>query len=146
MDGLYSQIAREARQRGAYLFFRSLRIPPDLGLNIASFFESFGELEGGEAVINKRSTSMFGSVLSQINQAGGGRKFRAGGVVGAPVSAPSLAGSSVNQDLSKFLEQQQAQTQAINNRIDRIQVVQHLNNLQDIQDNDNTLDTLTTFN
>tara|TARA_B100001778_G_C18566893_1_gene620575 strand:+ start:1 stop:1233 length:1233 start_codon:yes stop_codon:yes gene_type:complete len=32
----------------------------------------FGELEGGEAVINKRSTSMFTGLLSQINEAGGG--------------------------------------------------------------------------
>ena len=32
----------------------------------------FGELEGGEAVINKRSTAMFTGLLSKINQAGGG--------------------------------------------------------------------------
>jgi hypothetical protein len=32
----------------------------------------FGELEGGEAVINKISTQRFGSILSSINQAGGG--------------------------------------------------------------------------
>ena len=35
------------------------------------------ELEGGEAVINKRSTSMFGGALSAINQAGGGTSFTA---------------------------------------------------------------------
>ena len=39
------------------------------------------ELEGGEAVINKRSTSMFKPMLSKINQAGGGRKFADGGMV-----------------------------------------------------------------
>lgn len=33
------------------------------------------ELEGGEAVINKRSTSMFGGVLSSMNVAGGGKSF-----------------------------------------------------------------------
>jgi hypothetical protein len=33
----------------------------------------FGEAEGGEAVINKRSTALFLPVLSAINQAGGGR-------------------------------------------------------------------------
>ena len=33
------------------------------------------ELEGGEAVINKRSTSMFGGALSAMNQAGGGASF-----------------------------------------------------------------------
>lgn len=35
----------------------------------------FGELEGGEAVINKKSTSMFLPQLSAINQAGGGKAF-----------------------------------------------------------------------
>jgi TP901 family phage tail tape measure protein len=39
------------------------------------------ELEGGEAVINKRSTAMFKPMLSKINQAGGGRKFADGGMV-----------------------------------------------------------------
>lgn len=35
------------------------------------------ELEGGEAVINKRSTSMFGGALSAMNVAGGGKSFTA---------------------------------------------------------------------
>ena len=39
------------------------------------------ELEGGEAVINKRSTAMFKPMLSQMNVAGGGRKFADGGLV-----------------------------------------------------------------
>lgn len=39
------------------------------------------ELEGGEAVINKRSTEMYRSELSAINQAGGGTKFASGGLV-----------------------------------------------------------------
>lgn len=43
----------------------------------------FGEVEGGEAVINKRSTSMFRPLLSQINAAGGGRRFAQGGVFGS---------------------------------------------------------------
>ena len=42
----------------------------------------YGELEGGEAVINKRSTALFKPLLSQINQAGGGRKFANGGILG----------------------------------------------------------------
>lgn len=37
----------------------------------------FGELEGGEAVINKTSTAMFAPFLSVINQAGGGKTFAA---------------------------------------------------------------------
>ena len=39
------------------------------------------ELEGGEAVINKRSTAMFKPILSQMNVAGGGRKFADGGMI-----------------------------------------------------------------
>ena len=47
------------------------------------------ELEGGEAIINKKSTAKFGSVLSQINQAGGGVRFATGGVVGSPIASLS---------------------------------------------------------
>jgi len=43
------------------------------------------EAEGGEAIINKRSTAMFKPILSQINQAGGGRAFATGGVTGNEV-------------------------------------------------------------
>ena len=39
------------------------------------------ELEGGESVINKRSTAMFKPILSQMNVAGGGRKFADGGMI-----------------------------------------------------------------
>lgn len=40
------------------------------------------ELEGGEAVINKRSTAMFKPILSAINSVNGwGKKFEAGGIL-----------------------------------------------------------------
>ena len=42
------------------------------------------ELEGGEAVINKRSTAMFSSQLSAMNAAGGGVKFADGGLLNMP--------------------------------------------------------------
>jgi TP901 family phage tail tape measure protein len=42
------------------------------------------ELEGGEAVINKRSTAMFRNELSSMNQAGGGVKFADGGLTNLP--------------------------------------------------------------
>ena len=42
------------------------------------------ELEGGEAVINKRSTSMFSSQLSAMNAAGGCVKFADGGLLNQP--------------------------------------------------------------
>ena len=41
----------------------------------------YGELEGGEAVINKNSTRLFTPLLSAINEAGGGVKFANGGVL-----------------------------------------------------------------
>lgn len=43
---------------------------------------SYGELEGGEAVINKTSTMMYGGMLSAINTIGGGKSFATGGTVG----------------------------------------------------------------
>ena len=49
------------------------------------------ELEGGEAVINKRSTAMFGSQLSAMNAAGGGVKFADGGLLSL-VTKPVLHG------------------------------------------------------
>ena len=42
------------------------------------------ELEGGEAVINKRSTAMFRNQLSAMNVAGGGVKFADGGMLNMP--------------------------------------------------------------
>jgi len=47
------------------------------------------EAEGGEAIINKRSTAMFKPLLSSLNAAGGGKKFASGGI---PLAASSTAG------------------------------------------------------
>ena len=47
------------------------------------------ELEGGEAVINKRSTAMFRGQLSAMNAAGGGVKFADGGLMNMPSFAQS---------------------------------------------------------
>lgn len=52
------------------------------------------EAEGGEAIINKRSTRMFKPVLSAINQAGGGKKFAMGDVL--PSNMNQLINSSFN--------------------------------------------------
>jgi hypothetical protein len=43
---------------------------------------AFGELEGGEYVVNRRSTSMYSGVISAINHIGGGRKYADGGMIG----------------------------------------------------------------
>lgn len=107
---------------------------------------SFGEMEGGEAVINKESTKRFAPLLSEINVAGGGRKFASGGITGPPL-APNIGSSQtdVNNSLNQFLQASMASTEATNSRIDRLQVNLDLNNLEDVQDNDSNLDTLTTF-
>ena len=47
------------------------------------------ELEGGEAVINKRSTAMFRNQLSEMNQVGGGVKFADGGLMSSPAFTES---------------------------------------------------------
>lgn len=66
------------------------------------------ELEGGEAVINKKSTAMFKPMLSQMNVAGGGRKFADGGMVMATdmMETQSLAMSNAvneREDQKVFL-------------------------------------------
>ena len=55
------------------------------------------ELEGGEAVINKHSTSMYRDQLSAINQAGGCVRFQQGGILprGANLSVPPTQTSFV---------------------------------------------------
>jgi hypothetical protein len=45
------------------------------------------EAEGGETIINKKSSAMFRPMLSAINVAGGGVQFAEGGVLGFPSSA-----------------------------------------------------------
>jgi len=54
---------------------------------------SFGELEGGEFVINKRSTQKYGPLISAINMAGGGKKFDTGGMLGSE----AMIGDLMNQ-------------------------------------------------
>ena len=54
------------------------------------------ELEGGEAVINKRSTAMFKPILSQMNVAGGGRKFADGGLVFSEIDSLATENPALN--------------------------------------------------
>lgn len=107
---------------------------------------AFGELEGGEAVINKNSTKLFRPILSALNRAGGGKSFAEGGILGEVLTAPAGGqASGINTTFQQFLQASQDKTNAINSRIDRLQVVQDLNSLQDLQDNDSALNTLTTL-
>ena len=60
------------------------------------------ELEGGEAVINKRSTAMFHGQLSAMNQAGGGKKFAVGGIT--PGTRAALDGAKGNWNVGDIAE------------------------------------------
>jgi len=62
---------------------------------------NLGELEGGEAVINKKSTAMFGGTLSAINEAGGGKKFARGGVL--PTPSTITTPNDINKDILRAL-------------------------------------------
>lgn len=60
------------------------------------------EAEGGEAIINKRSTAMFRPLLSAINEAGGGKRFFADGgltpVMSGVNSSVSSTGAMLDMD------------------------------------------------
>ena len=47
--------------------------------NLGGIRTSFGELEGGEFVVNRRSTERYAPLISAINMAGGGKKYATGG-------------------------------------------------------------------
>lgn len=56
------------------------------------------EAEGGEAIINKKSTAAFAPILSAINSYGGyGDKFERGGLLGIPSTSP--VGDTTNAQL-----------------------------------------------
>ena len=63
------------------------------------------ELEGGEAVINKRSTSMFKSQLSAMNYAGGGVSFADGGITNTPSFAQTQFQVSGQQNMNNIAAQ-----------------------------------------
>jgi TP901 family phage tail tape measure protein len=56
------------------------------------------ELEGGEAVINKRSTAMFGGALSAMNVAGGGKAFSAPNIGSQSLIDYNLLGQAIGRN------------------------------------------------
>jgi len=55
----------------------------------------YGELEGGEAIINKRSTEKYAPILSAVNEAEGGTKF-----------APTISTSEINNnEIIEYLQE-----------------------------------------
>ena len=71
----------------------------------------------GEVVLNQRQQSLLGG--SPTFRKIGIKGFAQGGMV-PPISAP-VQGISMTNDLSKYLDTIEAKTDAINNRIDRLQ-------------------------
>jgi hypothetical protein len=57
------------------------------------------ELEGGEAVINKRSTDMFRPQLSAMNAAGGGVKFADGGITPGTSNMLNKVGGGMSNEI-----------------------------------------------
>lgn len=75
-------------------------------------------LSNGESVINARSTAMYAPLLSQINQAGGGRAFADGGIVSTSFQTSSggisVASNSPQLDrISELLEISIAKTPTV---------------------------------
>lgn len=62
------------------------------------------EAEGGEAIINKRSTQMYRKELSAINRAGGGVAFETGGITGNETRL-ALSASRQTTDFSQLVGQ-----------------------------------------
>ena len=88
---------------------------------------NLGELEGGEAVINKKSTAMFGGALSAINEAGGGKKFATGGVLGVPstVNTPDTTNSQVLRAINNINIKPTVSVVEINDAQTRISEIQN---------------------
>lgn len=58
------------------------------------------EVEGGEAIINKKSTAMFKPLLSSINELGGGVKFAKGGISSPMASRSTQMGSNGTSNIN----------------------------------------------
>ena len=60
------------------------------------------EAEGGEAIINRQSTSMYKPLLSAINQAGGGKKFAFGGITpDAQLQSNMLSEAGIGAEIAR---------------------------------------------
>lgn len=92
------------------------------------------ELEGGESVINKRSTAKYYDLLSAINSDNGWgvplpgargsftrSKFATGGIIPTPAPLPQQSGAIVQQ-LARNNDYLEKQIRATNERIDRMRV------------------------
>lgn len=77
------------------------------------------ELEGGEAVINKRSTAMFGSTLSAMNVAGGGTSFSSPNLGGGGLIDYAALGKAISRNTNVVLPIESLNT--VQNRVSVIE-------------------------
>ena len=87
------------------------------------------EAEGGEAIINKRSTAMFREELSMINQAGGGVKFARGGVLSGGSSSVE-GGSTMTAQLDRLIELSERPTRAVVSETEITDSQNRINNIE----------------
>ena len=87
------------------------------------------EAEGGEAIINKRSTAMFREELSMINQAGGGVKFARGGVLSGGSSSVE-GGSTMTAQLQELIEISRQPTRAVVSETEITDSQNRINNIE----------------
>jgi hypothetical protein len=94
------------------------------------------EAEGGEAIINKKSTAMFAPLLSAINQAGGGVSFAKpslgntyfaeGGVLNR---SNSLDVAGLRDEITQAVIQSVGAIQVVNNATDTVSEAARVNNI-----------------
>jgi hypothetical protein len=93
------------------------------------------EAEGGEAIINKRSTAMFAPLLSAINQAGGGVSFARPNVGstmfanGGIPNASSVNVSGLRDEIAAAVSDSINTIQVVNNATDTVNQAVRVNNI-----------------
>ncbi len=90
------------------------------------------EVEGGEAIINKKSTAMFKEELSLINQAGGGVKFAEGGVLGdSNIQQESNGLSGLSSRLDALIELNSMPVRAVVSETEITDSQSRINNIEE---------------
>ena len=106
-------------QRGGKLQLGGLLEGPSHEEGGIRFAQMGLELEGGEAVINRVSTAQYGSLLSTINQAGGGRPLVSSGFDDSRL-LEALAKQRSEPIRAYVLEQEITNKQAVSSRLESL--------------------------
>ena len=87
------------------------------------------EVEGGEVIINKRSSAMFRNELSMINQAGGGVKFAQGGVLSGGAN-PADNTNTMTAQLERLIAASERPTRAVVSETEITDSQNRINNIE----------------